>query len=211
MFSSFIDQLKIQLTLALPGEEVQFEMAHVNREKKSLKKENLNHFKISAVLLFIYPDENNAPSFILIQRPAYDGFHSSQIGLPGGKLEPIDNDIASAALREFKEEIGCEEVPNLIGECSEIFIPVSNFIVHPFVGYLDYKPIFKPDEREVAEIIECKIETLLNPEIIKETIVKPHPTLSFKTPYFEIENKVVWGATAMILNEFKAIALNSFK
>ena len=55
------------------------------------------------------------------------------------------------------------------------------------------------------ELIEWEINHLLNPDIIKETIIEPTPGYKLKTPYFDVQGKVLWGATAMMLNELKII------
>lgn len=209
-FQNYIDNLIVQFKQPLLGADVQFEMAHVKRDKTNYKDLPKSNYRESAVLIFIYP-ENNKPTFVLIQRPSYNGYHSAQIALPGGKTEPHDIDLEATAIREFKEETGCVTTPVIIGKCTPLYIPVSNFIVHPFVGYLLEKPTFNHDTREVEQLIYCSIETLLNPSIIKETVVNPAPNLQLKTPYFDIENKIVWGATAMILNEFKEMVKLSIR
>ena len=205
-FLLFVEQLSNQLQKTLPGEAVQFEMAHAERERIFYENLQEEDYKVSAVLIFIYPNNQNNPSFLLIERPTYDGHHSAQIALPGGKAELFDFDIKATALREFGEETGCVETPIVIGKLTPVYIPVSKFVVHPFVAYLNHKPNFNPDTREVAQLIECPISTLVNKGIVKETIVTPIKNVSFKTPYFDIENKIVWGATAMILNEFKIVS-----
>lgn len=204
-FQQFISKLQQEFMTPLPGETVQFEMAHVKRESVNWKTLDSNQYRVSAVLLCIFPNENNVPHFLLLERPTYDGHHSGQIALPGGKAELYDVNEEATAMREFKEETGCEESPIIIGKCTPLFIPVSKFIVHPYVGYLNTKPTFNYDTHEVEQLLPCSIETLLNPNIVKKTTVNPMPNVAFKTPYFDIENKIVWGATAMILNEFKAV------
>ena len=202
-FDLFISQLTEQLKKPLPGEEVQFEMAHVKRER--LTAISHQHYKESAVLILLYPNETNDYELVLIERPTYDGPHSAQMALPGGKKEVFDNDLKATALREFKEETGCLESPEIIGSLTALYIPVSQYVVYPFIAHLHFKPAFFPDEKEVKQLITLPLNQLLNPTIIKETILKPTETLSIQTPYFDIQQKMVWGATAMILNEFKAI------
>ena len=207
MFNQFIQQLKNKLTLPLPGEEVQFELAHIARERIIPNSEEAQLYRPSAVLVFIYPNANNEPTILLVERPTYDGHHSGQIGFPGGKADLSDFNLEATALREFFEETGCSETPNFIGSLTPVYIPISKFMVQPYLAYLNETPIFNPDEREVFQLIELSVTDLLNPDLIKETIVTPTPTLKFKTPYFDVNQKIVWGATAMILNELKALLL----
>lgn len=205
MFNQFIEQLKTKLEFPLPGEEAQLELAHIQRERVIPNTEEANTYKPSAVLVFIYPNTNQEPTILLIERPTYDGYHSGQISFPGGKADPTDINLEATAVREFFEETGCLVTPNIIGNLTPVYISVSKFMVQPFIAYLPNKPNFLPDKREVFQLIELSLTDLLNPMLIKETMVNPAPNLKFKTPYFDVNEKIVWGATAMILNELKAV------
>lgn len=162
-----------------------------------------------AVLMLFYPDSNN--SFVpFIKRPEYPGVHSGQIAFPGGKWEPSDRDLSVTALRESEEEIGVyAEKVTLLGKLSDVYIPPSNFLVSPYIGFISEKPDFKPEPKEVERIISCPFPVLLDKEIRKLTQVKGSSGPRFETPYFDIENEVVWGATAMMLGEFTYLWENS--
>lgn len=203
MFQLFINNLKTNLQKPLPGEEAQFEMAHVNREKLSALYLDYKNYRPSAVLILLFPNEQNQISVLLIERMTYDGHHSGQIALPGGKAELNDIDLEATALREFFEETGSDISPTVIGKLTPVYIPVSKFMVQPFVAYVDQKPNFLASAYEVNELIEWEINHLLNPKIIKETTIEPTPGYKLKTPYFDVQGKVLWGATAMMLNELK--------
>ena len=203
MFQFFIDNLKINLQKPLPGEEAQFEMAHVKREKIAANSIDADAYRPSAVLILLYPNEQQQTSVLLIERMTYNGHHSGQIAFPGGKVEPTDIDLQATALREFFEETGADAMPNIIGKLTPVYIPVSKFMVQPFVSYVEQKPNFSASAYEVNALIEWEIDHLLNPNIIKETTVEPMPGYKLKTPYFDVQGKVLWGATAMMLNELK--------
>jgi hypothetical protein len=139
-------------------------------------------------------------------RPRYPGVHSGQISLPGGKVEPTDQDLAETALRESKEEIGVNpENIRLLGNLTNLYIPPSNFMVTPFVGYQSVRPVFKPDPSEVAEIIEVSLDSFLDNSIIRQKRMKLALGLTMKVPAYCIGSHVIWGATAMILSEFRVI------
>ena len=205
MFQLFIENLKTNLQKPLPGVEEQFEMAHIKREKVLPDSYESKNYRPSAVLILLYPNEQNQTSVLLIERMTYKGHHSGQIAFPGGKAEPDDIDLQATALREFFEETGADVTPSVIGKLTPVYIPVSKFMVQPFVSYVEQKPNFSASAYEVNELIEWEINHLLNPDIIKETTIEPTPGYKIKTPYFDVQGKVLWGATAMMLNELKKI------
>ena len=160
----------------------------------------------SAVMLILFP-ENNKWNLVLIQRPDYDGVHSGQIAFPGGKAEPGDTDLLSTAMRESQEEIGIntdELIP--VGSLSTVYIPPSNFLVHPFVSILPAKPNLIPDPREVQDIIYSPASQFIGDEKVQIYQVPMQQSgLIMKVPAYQLENHIVWGATAMILAEFMAV------
>jgi 8-oxo-dGTP pyrophosphatase MutT (NUDIX family) len=158
------------------------------------------------VLYFFCTQKNNSVNFCLIERPEYEGTHSKQISFPGGKNEEGET-IKQTAIRETYEEIGVDPISiNIIGEMTQVYVPPSNYLIHPFVGYLDLEPSFKADKREVEKIIEVNIEDLFSDEIIKNkkmTFNRKEGDLILEVPYLDLNNEVVWGATSVILNEFR--------
>ena len=165
-----------------------------------------NHNKISprysAVLLVLFEKDNQTHS-ILTQRHEYEGAHSGQISLPGGKQEVSDTSLKHTALRETEEEIGIPQINiNVISKLKDLYIPPSNFLVTPYVATLDSPPLYTPDNHEVKEIIEFPVSRLFESDVIKQKNMNFNSENSIDVKYFDIKNKVVWGATAMILENF---------
>jgi hypothetical protein len=78
-------------------------------------------------------------------------------------------------------------------------------MVTPVIGYLQETTHFIPDPKEVVRILNGSLSELVKADavITKEILAaKMYPMMA---PHFEIEGEVVWGATAMILNEFRLI------
>jgi len=160
----------------------------------------------SAVLALIYPIQN-APHIVLIERPEYQGVHSKQIAFPGGAREPEDKTLEETALREAKEEVGVIPSDVLISKpLSPVYIPPSNFIVHPFIAFTPNRPRFTPQESEVAKIIEYPIEHLLDLSNRKRvTVTAGLQNTRIKTNAFVFSEHVIWGATGMMLNELRIL------
>lgn len=158
--------------------------------------------RLSGVMILVF-NKNNEAHFSLIRRPEYDGHHSGQISFPGGKKEEEDIDLRETALRETHEEIGVREGIDVIGKISNVYIPPSKFLVTPYVGLLDYHPEFIKDDHEVAEVLEVPLAMLLDDTIVKQGVVTIGEGMKLKVPYFDIFDHMVWGATAIMLDEFK--------
>ncbi|OQX76986.1 MAG: hypothetical protein B6D64_08935 [Bacteroidetes bacterium 4484_276] len=202
-FKTFISHLEIELKNPLPGKGAQNKLLPVTR-KQYPDEPDLSRARPSSVLILFYP-QNDLPHIVFIQRPQYDGVHSGQIAFPGGKAEDTDDNLRETALRETSEEIGVNPHDvRIIGKLSELYIPPSNYIVAPYVGYLDYKPVLKPDPKEVSGIIQVKFN-----EIIDEKCFQYREITSlgqkYRVPCFYVQGKIIWGATSMILNELLEI------
>lgn len=190
-----------QLSYDLPGAIAHQEAAPYRKvDYDSL---DLNTVKKSGVLVLFYQKENE-PHLVLIQRPIYNGTHSGQIAFPGGKVEESDRDIIHTALREANEEVGVlmNDV-EVLGQLSNVYIPVSNFLVTPVMGVIDYSPRFIPEVREVSEIIELKLSHLTQVEKLGLNKIKLSNGLKIEAPTFQFHQKIVWGATALMLNELR--------
>ncbi|MCW3076142.1 MAG: putative nudix hydrolase YeaB [Bacteroidetes bacterium] len=206
----FINNLIQKLKEPLPGEEAQFLMAPMGR-RKLREDNNETNFRKSAVMILICRDKNEDLFIPLTERFAYEGAHSGQVSLPGGKFDETDKDLIATAYRECREEIGIEQHIELIGCLSTLYIPVSNFMVQPVVAVYNAQHVaFTPHEREVKHIAKLYLRDLLNEKIIKKGDIELQNGVKIKAPYFEIEGLKVWGATAMILSEFKALLQTTF-
>ena len=194
-------KLKYRLSLPLPGIDAQLKMAHLERRMNQTRYKIPDYARMGAVLILLYEDEG-ALMTCLIERTQYDGVHSGQIAFPGGKNEPGET-YAQTALREAGEETGIRsEDVSLLGQLTELYIPPSNFLVHPFVGSIGYRPSFYPQATEVSEVIEIKIDDLADASRRGEKKITLSNGNIIQTPFFGAKGKTVWGATAMILSEF---------
>ncbi len=189
-----------ELRGTLPGEQAQLKMAPEFRGEFPHNSEP----QAAAVMILMYP-LRNATGMVFIKRNSYDGPHSAQVSFPGGAWEVEDRSLEQTALRETREELGIKGKIQVLGQLTELHIPVSNFIVTPFAGWLDQRPDFFPDPSEVQYIIETSLEFLLDPANILSDHWEHHGR-SIRAPFYLVENEKVWGATAMMLCEFLQVA-----
>jgi 8-oxo-dGTP pyrophosphatase MutT (NUDIX family) len=202
---SEIDQLRTAFSGQLPGQEAQFKMASSFRFSPEFIDEQRPKARVGSVLVLLFPIDNEIYTLLTL-RTSYKGVHSGQVSFPGGKKDESDSDLMATALRETWEEVGVPDYDiELIGNLTELYIPASNFIVTPFVGLVKARPEFQPNSREVEKIIEAPLSLLLNDQIRKQTQISINEGLTIDAPYFDIDNEVVWGATAMMLSELVEI------
>ncbi len=199
-FLTHISKLKV---LPLGGLQSQFKMAPELRKRYSLKGIEANNPKESAVLALFYPDKDYNTKILLMLRASYNGVHSAQISLPGGKKEKNDTNLQFTALRETEEEIGVlKNDITIIRELTKTYIPPSNFWVTPFIGILEKTPVFKTNN-EVERLIEVSIIDVLDESSLSSKNLTTSYMQNIDVPCFKLNNYIVWGATAMMLSEIK--------
>ncbi|MDH5607864.1 MAG: CoA pyrophosphatase [Cyclobacteriaceae bacterium] len=196
--------LSQRLGKPLPGADAHGQMRARPSSGARLSVRHTEPPRPGAVLILLYADKGRL-FFPLIQRPSYEGVHGGQIGLPGGKQEPSDADLVQTALRETNEEIGVDKhVVHVLGSLTPFHVAVSNHMILPVVGFVEKKPVFVPDHQEVEEVIEAPLHQLLDGSYRKETEINVRG-VRLVAPYFDLENRIVWGATAMMLSELASI------
>ncbi|MFC6861098.1 NUDIX hydrolase [Zunongwangia atlantica] len=203
-FFEFKNRISNLKKIDLPGE-----LAH-NKLAPSIRVQELKKIDFSAkktnkagVMAVFYP-KNSQTYFVLILRKTYKGVHSNQVGFPGGRVEEEDRDLAETALRETEEEVGIpQDKIEVIRELSKLYIPPSNFWVHPFVGILEETPNLIPQESEVEDILEVKLSDFLSEESFVTRNLSTSYMKNIDVPAFLLNDQIVWGATGMMLGELR--------
>ncbi len=198
-FDNLIFHLKKRINTNLPGKDSHKKMkiSYRNEKKNSF---NINMAKPAAVLLLLFPN-NKKICFYLTKRTEKLKYHKGQISLPGGSNEKGES-LLETALRETEEEIGVNKNEiSILGQITPLFIPVTGFMMTPFIGFTSKEPIIKLDSMEVEELFSVNILDLIN----NDKLIT-HRQLNGRDvtiPYFNLNNQQVWGATSMVLSEFK--------
>jgi len=198
-----IADIKDRLSQSLPGWNAQRRMATQTHRQARLRVPTLA--QQAGVLLLLYPGYERQLYFPLIQRPTYNGAHSGQIAFPGGKIEPQDHSIVDTALRETQEEIGVSvSHTQVLGQLSNLYIPVSRIVVSPVVAFIDERPEYEPDPFEVADTLDVCAQDFLDTD--KQSTQKIEVGgFTLEAPTYVVQEQIIWGATAMMLAEFFAI------
>jgi 8-oxo-dGTP pyrophosphatase MutT (NUDIX family) len=204
-FERLIRKLEVRLGQDLPAALAHEVMRAVDATGKPPQFPHTLPPKPGSVLILIYPGVDGAIHFPLVKRAEYPGDHSGQISFPGGKAEAGESTIQTA-LREAEEEVGVHpsEV-TVLGVLSNFFVIPSNFMVTPVVGYATKRPQFVADKVEVVRVLEGDVRSLLPAEAIHVSEIVVAKTYKLQAPHFIVDNEMVWGATAMMLNEFRVI------
>jgi 8-oxo-dGTP pyrophosphatase MutT (NUDIX family) len=204
-----IGLLAERLSADLPGWKAQIKMAPLWRIQEMARNPVFpTDAKVACVLALLHL-QDGVWKIILMERTVNPrDRHSGQVSFPGGRYEESDGDLVNVAIREAEEEIGVAAAHiRIAGQLTSLYIPVSNFLVHPFIGILDLdQPEFRLQTGEVEQLLMPPVHWLAHPDAIKTTDVTAGNGMPLKdVPYFDIEGRVVWGATAMILSEFLSL------
>ncbi len=202
MIIDLASRLEQRLQQSLPGERAHVQMAPIHRPLPQ-EARKWNDTKYSGVLVLMYPHQDKVHTALML-RPDYGGVHSAQVSFPGGRKEDDDPDILYTALREANEEMGIlPENVNVLGQLSELYIPPSKALVTPVLAYTENRPDFVLDGREVQELIEADLFEMFEDKYFQNTEVVTSKYLMKEVPAIIYSGHTIWGATAMILNEFK--------
>lgn len=206
--ASFVEKVRERLAQPLPGQNAQLRMAFARRAAElRLNPNPPDNARKAGVMLLLWEKESRWHT-VLIQRTSnpHDR-HSGQVSFPGGKHDESDGSLSYTAIREVHEEVGIDAAQvELLGPLTELYIPVSNFIVHPFVGVISGEPQFLPQPGEVESILTPPILHFKKEEnkAVRELVVGTGVLLK-DVPCYMVGNTAVWGATAMILSEFMEV------
>jgi 8-oxo-dGTP pyrophosphatase MutT (NUDIX family) len=200
-----IDKLRQRLQQPLPGLAAQERMMGRVVKMPPVVPQNA---RMSAVLCLLFPVAD-IMHMLLMKRREDKTAHSGQVSFPGGRYEPYDEDLRATALREAWEEVGVDPVRvDVLGALTPLYIPVSNFQVFPYVGFIDHKPDYSLSQNEVSYTIEVPLLQLLHAErkIVTDVVSPAVPDVIRHVNAYRLDDgTVIWGATAMMISELEVI------
>ena len=164
--------------------------------------------KFAAVNILLYLKDNEWHFPLMVRSHNENDRHSGQISLPGGKRDEGDASFEDTAKRETSEEMGISEhYVRIIRAMSPIYIPPSNFYVHPFISFTKKNPEFFLQEAEATELIEVPVSSIL--DLNEEPkLMEVRDSRGVEVPVIDFNGYIIWGATSMILSEFRQLLKN---
>jgi 8-oxo-dGTP pyrophosphatase MutT (NUDIX family) len=153
--------------------------------------------KEAAVLVPLFVDAGGAPHLVFTERRADLRRHAGEISFPGGRRDADDPDLPATALREAHEEVGLPpDAVELLGALQPTPTFVTNYAIYPFVGLIEPGFAWVLQEREVAQVLELRLEDVRAGYRRRRLVRRGMP---FRTDAYETGGHVIWGATARIV------------
>ena len=156
---------------------------------------------VKAAVLCALFEENDCLCVLLTRRAASLRSHTSEVSFPGGRLEAGEPPL-QAALREACEEVGLRaEQVEILGNLSPFSTRKLEVAILPFVGWLSSPPELTPDPAEVDQVLRVPLARLWEDGVYHQEIWDLPEFKGLTIHFFELEEDIVWGATARVLNE----------
>ena len=158
------------------------------------------HGRTEAAVLVPLFEDDDGPGLVFTERRHDLRRHAGEISFPGGRRDHPGEELHETALREAHEEIGLDpKSVELVGALPPIGTFVTNYKVHPFVGLIGDERALRPNPAEVESILHVHLDALRDAYEMRRLVRRGVP---FKTPTYEVDRHLIWGATARILEEF---------
>lgn len=201
--STLVPRVAERLENPLPGHEAHLHMAPQYPARRSDLSVEERDCREAGALVLLHPHDGE-PAVVLTVRRDHLPDHAGQISFPGGQREPEES-LSDTALREAEEEINLSPASvDVLGPLTPLYIPPSNFCVHPFVGHTTSATSLRPTDAEVEQILQVPLAHLLDPATCTSETRRLHGR-DVDVPYYDVTGHTVWGATAMMLAEFLAV------
>jgi 8-oxo-dGTP pyrophosphatase MutT (NUDIX family) len=166
-------------------------------KRREFKSTEFPGFRTAGVLVLLFPSQDELSVLLTVRTEEVES-HKGQISLPGGVMDGRDRSVIETALRESSEEIGLKgDSVEILGLLDDTAVP-SQFIITPVVGYVESKPLAKPNEVEVAEVFDVPLAFFADDENGRRE-ERELRGQKFSLWFYDYKGKAIWGATAGIL------------
>jgi 8-oxo-dGTP pyrophosphatase MutT (NUDIX family) len=149
------------------------------------------------VLVPLYLDAEERVHAVFTKRRDDMRRHPGEISFPGGRRDEDEHDLRHTALREAHEEIGLHpDHVEILGALPPTPTFVTNYSIYPFVGLIEPGHEWEIQAREVAEVLELRLDDVRAGYGRRRIIRRGLP---FRTDTYQVGEHVIWGATARIV------------
>jgi 8-oxo-dGTP pyrophosphatase MutT (NUDIX family) len=198
-----LSDLRSRILRRFAGSQPRHELADwrmlgLDAERSRRLQRHLPANPVPAAVLVPLVDRADGMTVLLTERASQLAKHAAQISFPGGRLEPTDPDVASAALREAHEEIGLDAGRvEIVGYLPDHLV-FTGYRVTPVLSVVTPPFDLAPNPDEVADVFEVPIDYLFDTANHKARLrrVGDEDMLLFDIPW---RDKHIWGATAGML------------
>lgn len=161
-----------------------------------------SQYRQAAVLIPIFK-HNDEYKILFTKRTNRVEDHKGQISFPGGSVDVGDASYRETALREAKEEVGLfKEDVKILGRTDDSLTVASNFVIHPYVGFIPYPYPFEINYKEVKRLIEVPFQVFVEEYTKQKTRVVEHEGSLYEGPAYIYQGDIIWGASARIMENF---------
>jgi 8-oxo-dGTP pyrophosphatase MutT (NUDIX family) len=154
----------------------------------------------AAILIPVYRAKDGGLHIVMVLRN-YGGVHGGQVAFPGGKHDPEDETMLDTALRETREELGLVvERRDVLAELPMSQTRTTGYRVFPYLARISVPDRWQIAEREIAEILDVKLEELIRPGA-HDKMIDRFPTWerAEQVTFYRIGCHRLWGLSYRIL------------
>lgn len=154
----------------------------------------------AAVLVPVYRTQPGELHIVMMLRHS-GGVHGGQVGFPGGKHDRGDKTMLDTALRETQEELGLI-VPreHILAELPMEQTRTTGYRVFPYLARITLPSQWQLAEREVAEIVDVKLNDLTRTGSHDKMIDRfPTSPMAEQVSFYQVSRHRIWGLSYRIL------------
>jgi len=155
----------------------------------------------AAILIPVYRSIDGELHIVMILRNP-GGVHGGQVGFPGGKRDRDDETMLDTALREAREELGLIVEPeDVLAELPMTPTRTTGYRVFPYLARITVPDRWQVAEREIAEILDVKLNDLTRPSAHNKMIDRfPTWQKAEQVSFYQVGSYRLWGLSYRILH-----------
>ncbi len=154
----------------------------------------------AALVVPVYrSDDGELHIVVILRQPG--GVHGGQVAFPGGKHDPADETMLDTALREVQEELGLLiDRGDILAELPVVETRTTGYRVFPFLARIQVPNRWRLAEREIAEIIDVKLNELLRSASLTKKMERFPAEPPQQVSFYQVGAYQLWGLSYRILH-----------